>query len=60
MPLNSLLKMYFPVLSPIQPLSDPVYENVLALTNLSAPAAQREPTEGTRCVAGSRVHSDQI
>uniref|UniRef100_A0A8C5CDQ4 B-cell receptor CD22-like n=1 Tax=Gadus morhua TaxID=8049 RepID=A0A8C5CDQ4_GADMO len=43
-----------------EPLSDPVYENVLALTNLSAPAAQREPTEGTRCVAGSRVHSDQI
>ena len=52
--------MYFPVLSPIQPLPDPVYENVLALTNLSAPSAQREPTEGTRCAAGSRVHSDQI
>ena len=33
------------VLSPLQALPDPEYENVLHLTNRLAPAAQREPIE---------------
>ena len=33
------------VLSPLQALPDPVYDNVLPLTNRLAPAAQREPIE---------------
>ena len=52
--------MYSTVLTPHQRPTIPVYDNVSALTNPSAPAAQREPIEKQDDLHYASIHHSQL